>query len=101
MLSVEGLRHAFGGGRGEGGGGGRVVALDDVTFALQGGQTLAIFRPNGAGETTLLKVLAGAARSGARPAAGGGGGGAAPWVGRPAPPYAPPPRRAQPPCSAR
>src|SRR5204862_213778 len=49
MLSAEALRHAFAGGRGEGGGGGRVVALDDVTFTLDAGQTLAVFGPNGAG----------------------------------------------------
>src|SRR5947208_6257091 len=72
MLSVEGLRHAFGSGRGEGGGGGRVVALDDVTFALQAGQTLAIFGPNGAGKTTLLKVLAGLIRPDAGRATVGG-----------------------------
>ena len=51
MLWAEGLRHAFNGGR--------VVALDDVSFSLTAGQTLAIFGPNGAGKTTLLKVLAG------------------------------------------
>src|SRR2546421_421501 len=81
MLSVEGLRHAFGGGRGEGAGGGRVVALDDVTFSLQGGQTLAIFGPNGAGKTTLLKVLAGLIRPDAGRATVAGGRGAIGWIG--------------------
>src|SRR2546429_9129394 len=80
MLSAEGLRHAFGSG-GEGGGGGRVVALDDVTFALQAGQTLAIFGPNGAGKTTLLKVLAGLIRPHAGRATVAGGRGAIGWIG--------------------
>src|SRR5881396_2005468 len=81
MLSAEGLRHAFGSRRGEGGGGGRVVALDDVTFALQAGQTLAIFGPNGAGKTTLLKVLAGLIRPNAGRATVAGGRGAIGWIG--------------------
>src|SRR5256885_2808561 len=81
MLSAEGLRHAFGSGRGEGGGGGRVVALGDVTFALQAGQTLAIFGPNGAGKTTLLKVLAGLIRPDAGRATVAGGRGAIGWIG--------------------
>src|SRR6266550_1586627 len=81
MLSAEGLRHAFGSGRGEGGGGGRVVALDDVTFTLQAGQTLAIFGPNGAGKTTLLKVLAGLIRPDAGRATVAGGRGAIGWIG--------------------
>src|SRR5256885_315704 len=94
MLSAEGLRHAFGGGRMEGGaGGGRVVALDDVTFTLQAGQTLAVFGPNGAGKTTLLKVLAGLIRPDAGRAAGARGRGAVGWVGPQSPPYAPLPRR--------
>src|SRR5437660_7398884 len=80
MLSAEGLRHAFGGGRGEGGGG-RIVALDDVTFTLEAGQTLAIFGPNGAGKTTLLKVLAGLIRPDAGRATVAGGRGAIGWIG--------------------
>jgi len=80
MLSAEGLRHAFGGGRGEGGGG-RIVALDDVTFTLEAGQTLAIFGPNGAGKTTLLKVLAGLIRPDAGRARIAGGRGAIGWIG--------------------
>src|SRR5438046_7289891 len=81
MLSAEALRHAFAGGRGEGGGGGRVVALDDVTFTLDAGQTLAVFGPNGAGKTTLLKVLAGLIRPDAGRATVAGGRGAIGWIG--------------------
>src|SRR2546429_546824 len=81
MLSAEALRHAFAGGRGEGGGGGRVVALDDVTFTLDAGQTLAVFGPNGAGKTTLLKVLAGLIPPAPRRGTVPGGRGGIRWVG--------------------
>src|SRR2546427_3972365 len=73
MLSAEGLRHAFGGGR--------VVALDDVSFSLAAGQTLTIFGPNGAGKTTLLKVLAGLIRPDAGRVTVAGGRGAIGWIG--------------------
>src|SRR5438067_10622870 len=81
MLSAEGLRHTFVEGRGEGGAGSRVVALDDITFELQAGQTLAVFGPNGAGKTTLLKVLAGLIRPDAGRATVAGGRGAIGWIG--------------------
>src|SRR5438445_9887116 len=73
MLSAEGLRHAFRGGR--------VVALDDVSFSLAAGQTLTIFGPNGAGKTTLLKVLAGLIRPDAGRVTVAGGRGAIGWIG--------------------
>jgi ABC-type multidrug transport system ATPase subunit len=76
MLRAEGLRHAFGGG------GGRVVALDDVSFTLAPGHTLAIFGPNGAGKTTLLKVIAGLIRpQRGTVSVGGGGRRAIGWLG--------------------
>src|SRR5260370_1372674 len=71
MLSADGLRHAFG----------RVVALDDVTFRLGPGQTLAIFGPNGPGKTTLLKVLAGVIRPQAGSGQVAGGRRAIGWIG--------------------
>lgn len=35
------------------------IALDEVSFSLDGGRRLAIVGPNGAGKSTLLKVIAG------------------------------------------
>src|SRR5260370_17966297 len=54
MLLAEGLHHAFGSPP--------VRARDGVSFTVQPGQTLAVCGPNGAGTTTLLKVLAGLIR---------------------------------------
>src|SRR5438445_11718306 len=73
MLLADGLRHTFGGGR--------VVALDGISFSLAPGRTLAIFGPNGAGKTTLLKVLAGLIRPQAGSARVDGGRRAIGWIG--------------------
>src|SRR5947209_19575825 len=73
MLLADGLRHTFGGGR--------VVALDGISFSLAPGRTLAIFGPNGAGKTTLLKVLAGLIRPQAGRARVEGGARAIGWIG--------------------
>ena len=73
MLSVDRVRHAFGGGR--------LVALDDVSFSLTAGQTLVVFGPNGAGKTTLLKVIAGLIRPQAGSVQVAGGRRAMGWIG--------------------
>ncbi len=35
------------------------LALEDISFRLQGGQSLAVVGPNGAGKTTLFRIIAG------------------------------------------
>ena len=49
VLTVEDVSMAFGG----------VQAVDDVSFALEAGELLAMIGPNGAGKTTLFNVLNG------------------------------------------
>ena len=73
MLSAEGLTHAFGSPP--------VRALDGISFRLESGRTLAVFGPNEAGKTTLLKVLAGLIRPQAGHAHVQGGRRAIGWIG--------------------
>ncbi|HVB88158.1 MAG TPA: metal ABC transporter ATP-binding protein [Candidatus Dormibacteraeota bacterium] len=47
MLSVANLRVAFG----------RQTVIDDLSFEVRPGETLAVIGPNGAGKTVLLKAL--------------------------------------------
>ncbi len=47
MIQVEHLHKSFG----------KVVALDDVTFAAPNGQITGLLGPNGAGKTTTLRIL--------------------------------------------
>ena len=73
MLSAEGLTHAFGYPP--------VPALDGITFRLDPGHTPAVFGPNRAGKTTLLRVLAGLIRPQAGRARVEGGARAIGWIG--------------------
>jgi branched-chain amino acid transport system ATP-binding protein len=52
VLEVNGLRVQFGG----------LVAIDDLSFSLQPGQTLGIVGPNGAGKTVLVNAITGFAK---------------------------------------
>ena len=49
MLTVNNLRKTFG----------TLVAVDDVTFAVEGGQLVGLLGPNGAGKTTTVSMIAG------------------------------------------
>ena len=49
MLQVEGLHKSFGG----------VQAVDDVSFAVDAGELLALIGPNGAGKSTCFNMLNG------------------------------------------
>ena len=49
MLQVQNLRKAFG----------PLVAVDDVSFAIEQGQLLGLLGPNGAGKTTTVSMIAG------------------------------------------
>jgi len=51
-LTVSGLTRKFG----------SLVVLDDVSFSLDEGRSLAVLGPNGAGKTTLLRCVVGADR---------------------------------------
>jgi ABC-type Mn2+/Zn2+ transport system ATPase subunit len=41
---------------------GRLVAIEDITFAVERGQRIALLGPNGGGKSTLLRVLQGTLR---------------------------------------
>jgi len=53
MLRVEGLTKRFG----------RTIAIDRLSFALQGGEVLGLLGPNGAGKTTTFLCLSGLLRA--------------------------------------
>ena len=49
VLEIEGVSRAFGG----------IVALSEVTFAVERGQLYAVIGPNGAGKSTLFDIITG------------------------------------------
>ena len=49
LLDVDSLRVSFGG----------VVAVDDVSFAVEEGTLVGFIGPNGAGKTTCIEALTG------------------------------------------
>lgn len=49
FLQIEGLTKAFGG----------LVAVNDVSFAVESGEILSVIGPNGAGKSTLFKLIGG------------------------------------------
>jgi branched-chain amino acid transport system ATP-binding protein len=52
VLNVQGLRKEFG----------KLAALNDVTFTVEGGEIFGIAGPNGAGKSTLFNVISGVYR---------------------------------------
>lgn len=53
FFAVESLTRRFGG----------LVAVADISFAIEKGEIVAIFGPNGSGKTTLLSLIAGLVRA--------------------------------------
>src|SRR5438045_9504405 len=49
MLTINNLRKTFG----------TLVAVDDVSFAIEAGQLVGLLGPNGAGKTTTVSMIAG------------------------------------------
>lgn len=57
MIQVENLTRRF-----ETPGGGEVLAVDDISFAVTAGEVYGLLGPNGAGKTTTLRMLLGLLR---------------------------------------
>src|SRR3982751_2310195 len=57
MLTVANLVKTFDGSRGERAG--RVKAVDDISFEVEGGELFTLLGPSGCGKTTTLRCIAG------------------------------------------
>jgi ABC-type branched-subunit amino acid transport system ATPase component len=52
ILAATAVRKSFGG----------LVAVDDLTFAIEAGEVVGLIGPNGSGKTTMLNMISGASR---------------------------------------
>ncbi len=59
MIQVQRVSKWYGGRGSPGGGGGGILAVDDVSFTIPAGQCVGVLGPNGAGKTTTIRMITG------------------------------------------